>query len=177
MHSSPGQNEMPADRRVSSRLSFIIATGAGAGLIPGAPGTYGSIEGAGIYLGFCVLARRFELAASDFVLLAALDVAVYVVGVLVSKRVCEMLGSKDPGQVVVDEISGQLVTLTPMLFSPSVAGTILGFVLFRFFDITKPLGIARLERLPGGWGVMTDDLAAGVLAGLLVWAGRMLQFF
>ena len=83
-----------------------------------------------------------------------------------------MKADADPQQVVVDEISGQLISLWPLAASASVGGVLMAFVLFRFFDILKPYPIRRLERLPGGLGVMADDALAGGFAAVLVWLGR-----
>jgi phosphatidylglycerophosphatase A len=88
-------------------------------------------------------------------------------------RVARQVDRKDPGIVVVDEVVGQWVTLIALPFTPLTAG--LGFVLFRVMDIAKPWPARDLERVPGGWGIMADDVAAGVYAhlalraGLLVW--------
>lgn len=82
---------------------------------------------------------------------------------------------EDPGSVVIDEVAGQWVTLLlPVLLHqvpPTIPTLIAGFFLFRFFDIAKPWPIRRLERLPGGWGVVADDLAAGLAAGLVLLLG------
>ncbi len=170
------QRSSEADVSVWDRLAFFVATGAGAGLLPGAPGTYGSVEGVAAYLGFCVLARKFNLAPGEILsFLVIINLIIYAIGTLSSGAVCGLLDSKDPQQVVVDEISGQFIALTPMLAAPSVIGTLTGFVLFRLFDITKPLLIRRAERLPRGFGVMTDDALAGVYAAALIWLGRFLR--
>lgn len=158
------------------RLAFFVATGAGAGLIPGAPGTYGSLEGIVLYLSLLGLERRLGLNGFQMVvMLIAANVLVYAVGTLASGSVCRMLDSKDPGQVVVDEISGQLIALTPMLATPTTAGVITAFLLFRAFDIFKPLFIRRAEALPRGFGVMTDDVLAGIYAAILVGLGRAIR--
>ncbi|PYP89177.1 MAG: phosphatidylglycerophosphatase A [Blastocatellia bacterium AA13] len=155
------------------RFAFFIATGAGAGLIPGAPGTYGSIEGVALYVCLAALDRRLGLSGLQVVsMLIAANVIVYAVGTLAAGSVCRMLDSKDPGQVVVDEISGQLIALSPMLASPTLRGMIVGFLLFRLLDIFKPLLIRRVEGLPGGFGVMTDDVLAGIYAAILIGLGR-----
>ena len=83
-------------------------------------------------------------------------------------------GKTDPGEIVMDEVAGQSLTLLPaLLMAPAgfLAGhiwltTILGFILFRIMDIAKPWPIRKLERLPAGWGVLCDDLLAGVYAGV-----------
>jgi phosphatidylglycerophosphatase A len=73
---------------------------------------------------------------------------------------------EDPGLVVVDEVAGMWVTLLFVPFTPLTAA--LGFLAFRLMDIVKPFPARRLEDLPGGWGIMADDLMAGVYANVLV---------
>jgi phosphatidylglycerophosphatase A len=80
--------------------------------------------------------------------------------------VARLAGSKDPGIVVVDEVVGQWVTLATLPLTPLTAG--LGFLLFRGMDIVKPWPARDLERVPGGWGIMADDVAAGVYAHLVL---------
>ena len=78
----------------------------------------------------------------------------------------EPIWGKDHGRVVIDEVAGLFVSV---LFVPAtILNIVIGFVLFRFFDILKPLFIRKLEALPGGWGVMADDLLAGVYANLVL---------
>ena len=92
--------------------------------------------------------------------LAACVVA--AVGVWISGLYQERAGGKDPSEVVIDEAAGFLVT---MAWVPVTAATVsAGFILFRLFDIFKPYPIRRIERLPGGWGVVADDLMAGLYA-------------
>jgi phosphatidylglycerophosphatase A len=150
------------------RVAYGLATGAGAGFAPIAPGTFGALEGVAIFL--AVIA--FPLAPPErTAIIAGLAVVSFVVGVWASKRACEICGLKDPGQVVIDEISGQLIALTPLAFEPSIAGIAVSFLLFRIFDIFKPYPIYKLERLPSGLGVMADDALAGIYAAALVWLG------
>lgn len=139
-------------------LSRFLATGAGSGYCPVAPGTAGSLLAAAMVLfipGFCG------------VTLAAAVVVFFFIGVAVSFEV-EKTAGHDAPIIVIDEIVG---TWTAMLF---VSGRTPGMwlaaalLLFRMFDILKPFPVNRLQRLPGGWGVMADDLAAGVIAGLVV---------
>jgi phosphatidylglycerophosphatase A len=96
-------------------------------------------------------------------------------GVPVSGRVAALRGRKDPGEIVVDEIAGQSVALAGLhAVLPAAASAplrwglvVVAFVSFRVFDILKPGPIDRLQSLPGGWGVMADDLLAGVFSGIL----------
>ena len=156
------------------RLAYIIATGAGAGLIPIAPGTFGSVEGVAIFV--VLWAAIPNSAATEAVITPAgyrlltvvVNLVLFGVGVWASGRVARLLRTEDPGRVVIDEISGQMIALTPLLSGPTWPSVLLGFILFRAFDIIKPYPISRLERLPGGWGIMADDAGAGILAGVIL---------
>jgi len=109
-------------------------------------------------------------SASLFVL-AIINVILFAVGVWASSRTCAMTGVKDPRLIVIDEVSGQLISLTPLVLLPSfsITAVVIGFLLFRLFDIFKPYPIRKLERLHGGLGVMADDALAGVYAAVLLW--------
>lgn len=154
----------------SDRLAYLIAIGFGAGLVPLAPGTVGAAEGVAIFLALVGLHLR---QPSALFLLVLANVIVFVVGVWASSRACKMIGHEDPRQVVIDEVSGQLIALSPLAGSPSVAGVIVAFVLFRLFDIFKPYPIRKLERLHGGLGVMADDALAGIYAAVLIWLSHL----
>lgn len=94
-----------------------------------------------------------------------LVIVVTVLGIWSGNKV-EPIWGKDHGRVVIDEVAGLFASL---LFTPATLPVVItGFILFRFFDIAKPLFIRRLEILPGGWGVMADDLLAGVYANLVL---------
>lgn len=83
-----------------------------------------------------------------------------------SGNIVEPLWGKDHSRVVIDELAGMFISV---LFVPvTIPYILIGFILFRFFDILKPLLIRRLEALPGGWGVMADDVLAGVYANILL---------
>jgi phosphatidylglycerophosphatase A len=152
------------------RFAYALATGFGAGFAPVAPGTFGAIEGVVVFLAFMALSGRLSLSPRlSFILLAMINVALFAVGVWASNRACEISGTKDPSQIVIDEVSGQLIGLTPLFGSVSVAGVIVAFILFRLFDILKPYPIRKLEALPAGFGVMSDDALAGVYAAAIVW--------
>jgi len=100
-------------------------------------------------------------------------VVVFLAGTAAATRVARASGIEDPGIVVVDEVVGMWTSLLFLPFTPVTAA--LGFVLFRIFDVVKPYPARDLEALPGGWGIMSDDLMAGVYANLalrvvmLVW--------
>jgi phosphatidylglycerophosphatase A len=152
----------------SDRVAYALATGLGAGFTPIAPGTAGALEGVAIYL--AIHALHLGQSSSLFVL-AVINVVLFAVGVWASNRTCEMTGVKDPRLIVIDEVSGQLISLTPLALLPSfsIKAVVIGFLLFRLFDIYKPYPIRRLERLHGGLGVMADDALAGAYAAVLLW--------
>lgn len=138
-------------------LAHFLALGFGAGLSPVAPGTAGSL----IALPFVWLFAQFGAWAC-----AAAVVAGFAAGVVYCARAAEALGAADHPAVVWDEVVGMWAALCfiPLSWSALIAG----FLLFRLFDIAKPWPIGRLERAPGGFGIMLDDLAAGLLANLVL---------
>jgi phosphatidylglycerophosphatase A len=154
------------EARGLDRVAYLIATGAGAGLSPVAPGTAGAIEALAIFIATSALLANNTRA--HLWLLIALNVVTFAVGVWAANRACRICELEDPGQVVIDEVSGQLIALAPLALAPSVVGAVAAFVLFRLFDIFKPYPIRKLERFRAGWGVMADDGLAGVYAALLV---------
>jgi len=140
-------------------LALAIST-FGVGYLPLAPGTWGSLVAVGIFLGF---AEVFNGNAFVAVVLVSI-VAVTFVGIWAASRTEALANRKDPSKVVVDEVAGQLISLFPLtLFTHwSIVAVIISFILFRFFDIVKPYPARRLEALKGGFGIMCDDLIAGV---------------
>lgn len=147
----------PATREdlFSGAIPFL-GLGFGVGLIPRAPGTFGTLAAV-------PLAAAAALAGQWVYLL--LTLLAVVGGVVICGETARLLDSHDHAAIVWDEIAGFLVT---MLFVPvTVATVITGFVLFRFFDILKPWPIGRIDRqVGGGLGIMLDDLIAGLLAAL-----------
>jgi phosphatidylglycerophosphatase A len=140
---------------------LAIATGAGSGYAPIASGTVGSVVGLALWLALTGLSPLGYA-------LAALGVA--GVGIWAAGRASEIFRRHDDGRITIDEVAGMLFSLAWLPARPEVAA--LAFVLFRIFDIWKPFPAAAAERLPGGLGVMADDLVAGVyanLGGQLVW--------
>lgn len=146
---------------MTRQLSLFFATAGYVGLIPGAPGTCGSLLAT-------VILFAVSLGTSDIhaeLLLSAIGF-VTVLGVLAADRVARDRGVEDPPIVVIDEVAGQLLTF---LFIPLRWQTLLlGTLLFRAFDIWKPFPLRRAESLPHGVGIMADDLLAGVYANLLL---------
>lgn len=156
--------ENATDKQPSGRLAVIVlASGFGTGYAPVASGTFGTLVG--IPLAWC-MARldpvTWSVAAAAFVWFAC----------AVAGRAESTFGQKDSGKIVIDEVAGFLVS---MAFLPVTPGRLAaGFFLFRLFDVIKPPPARHWERtLPGGYGVVMDDVAAGVWANLaqrLLWA-------
>jgi phosphatidylglycerophosphatase A len=141
-------------------LAIWIATCGTAGYAPVASGTVGSIVGLGLVIGVAHLPLG---SLGRAVALASLAVALFPVGVWSAGKAEQFFSRKDPGQVVIDEVVGQIVTFVaaPDFSWKWMLG---GFALFRIFDIFKPPPARQMERLPAGWGIMMDDVAAGLYA-------------
>lgn len=158
-------------------LAVFIATGGGAGLIPLGPGTWGSLVGLVIAYGAIVICGADVLLLQN-VLIAA-SVVTAAAGIWSGTRAELIFQQKDPSQAVIDEVCGQIITFSfiapylPRLGERWRLWLIVGFVLFRFFDIFKPYPINKLQDLTGGFGVMMDDVLAGIYAAatlsLLLW--------
>ncbi len=138
-------------------LAIAVATAAGAGFVPKAPGTAGSVVGVAIYL---ALDRAGRGAYFPHVI-----IFFFIVGIWASSRVEHMWGH-DAQRIVIDEVVGQMITfgMAAGRYQLSAFYIALGFGLFRLFDIVKPFPIGHLERLKGGAGVIADDVGAGLYA-------------
>lgn len=146
---------------VGEKLAMVIATLGGVGRLPKAPGTFGTL--AALPLCYLVMQWGVEIHLGMVFL-------VTVVGIWASDVAGRVMGHKDPSQVVVDEAAGMLLTMVAA--PPGWLWLVVGFALFRLFDIWKPWPVGWLDRnLTGGLGIVVDDLAAGVYAALF------LQFF
>jgi phosphatidylglycerophosphatase A len=139
--------------------ALVLSTALGVGYVPFAPGTFGSAVGVLLWL---VLPASLSAQA---IAIAALFVVGSWAGTIAEKH----FGRTDPGEVVIDEVMGMLGTL--LLNPVGWRGAIAAFLLFRAADIVKPWPANRLERLPGGIGVMADDLMAAVYANLALRLG------
>lgn len=137
-----------------SRVALAVATFGGTGFFPIAPGTAGSLAALIPYAAVRWAGSPIaDVGAIAFVMAA---------GIWAATRSESLLGGKDPGPVVIDEVAGMLITLA---FLPlSLVGVIVGFLIFRVSDVVKPWPAGAMERLPGGWGVMLDDAFAGLYA-------------
>jgi phosphatidylglycerophosphatase A len=140
------------------RVALAIATCGGSGYFPIAPGTIGSAVGLVVF---------FAVRSAGWLSLEVAAIGLTLVAGAWAATVAEhALARKDPGPVVIDEVLGMLVT---MVLVPATLGTVIaGFFLFRLFDVIKPFPADRLERAPRGWGIMLDDLMAGVYANLVL---------
>lgn len=147
---------------IVSTLAGVLATGLGSGYSPIAPGTAGSIVGIALYWPLATRPVVEQLVALALLVL---------LGVPAAGQVARRGGRKDPGLVVVDEVAGVWATLVFLPFTMPTA--VAGFLLFRVMDVLKPYPARDLERLPGGWGIMADDLMAGVYANLLLRVGLL----
>jgi phosphatidylglycerophosphatase A len=206
----------PAERPGSvkkPRLAIFVATAGGLGYFPKAPGTSGSLAGlalaaAPLWLGFAFSAIYIRSKGGDAsvfvkwngagILDPVLDIQILItilvafLGVWSANRAARFWGVKDPQRVVIDEVSGQHLTLLlgcgvplwwkaqPIPFQSDVPPLglistysvlnwkylLVGFILFRLFDIWKPFPARQAEALPGGWGIMADDWMAGIYAGI-----------
>jgi len=143
-------------------IKLGIVTAGFLGLIPVMPGTFGTLAGVAIAWAL----RTTELYA---LWVAGLAIGLYAVGYSLAGWAERHWGRKDPGSFVIDEVVGYLVTVAWVggglgHGGPSWLTLLMAFLLFRLFDITKPLFVGRAEHLPGGHGIMADDVAAGFLA-------------
>jgi phosphatidylglycerophosphatase A len=141
-------------------LILLIATVGGAGYFPLASGTLAS--------GLAVL--PYFLLRGHTGLYIGITIALFAIGVWSSRQAEQLLKQTDPHAVVIDEVTGYLIAVACLphhWFYPLAA-----FFLFRLFDIWKPFPINRSQNLPGGWGIMVDDVLAGIYTNLILQAGR-----
>ncbi len=141
-----------------SFISKIIATFFGSGFFPIAPGTAASF--------LTVLVYLFWIHGFAGPVQAGIIVILFFAGSLAATRYSRELDQTDPGRIVIDETCGQLIAL--FLCPPSWKAIAAGFILFRIFDIIKPYPINKLEKFPRGWGIMADDVGAGLAAGIVL---------
>ncbi|MBA7636040.1 Phosphatidylglycerophosphatase A [subsurface metagenome] len=154
-------------------MKRLLTSCFGLGRLPVAPGTWGSLPPTIIFGLMC----QFHLSGPSIsIVMVALVLAGSVICVKFAPAAIAATGNTDPREVVADELAGQAVTflVSPFLAISAVSSkdvwiaTGLGFILFRLFDIVKPCPIRRLEKLPEGWGVLADDLLAGVYAAIVL---------
>ena len=149
-------------------LHRLIATGFGAGYFPKAPGTAGAVLAAVIWYGLTFILSPCHLLLAT----ASLIVLFTFLGVR-SSGVMEVYWGKDPSKVVVDEMVGMWIPLLAVN-DGNLLFAFAAFFLFRLFDIFKPLGIRKMEAIKGGWGIMLDDILAGIYCLLILCVLRWL---
>ncbi len=134
---------------------MAIATGVYVGYLPPAPGTLGSLLG---------LLLLWPLKPGTVQVLVTLFLI--GVGIVVADQAARVIGGQDPPAIVIDEIAG--IAVATLLLPPQVQERVVAFVIFRVFDVIKPFPARQAERLPGGFGIVGDDLIAGLYTNLLV---------
>jgi len=164
----------PSPRPERTTWAWLVGTFCGIGQLKPGPGTWGSVAATLIWIflfnfhvfhwghHFVVFAPRF------FPLWPTLILALLatLIGIPAATIVARESVRKDPQNVVIDEVAGQWLTLAAA--APDWRHALAGLALFRLFDITKPWPARQLERLPAGWGIMLDDLAAGLYAAIVL---------
>ena len=151
--------------RFREKLVMFLATGGFVGNIPFAPGTFGSV----VAIPLCYIFSKIKPSLAVFAAVLIIFLAIWI-----AQAAETILKKKDPGSIVIDEIAGMVVTFIGVPFNPVTV--VSGFLIFRALDIAKPFPIRTLERrLPGGSGVVLDDVAAGIYSNLLLHLG--LYFF
>jgi phosphatidylglycerophosphatase A len=148
---------------MKSKPAWLIATVFGCGLSPVAPGTVGSLAG---LASAWALIQFLHLPPFCMLILA---LGLTPIGFWSAGVAAKMLKKEDPGQVVIDEVLGQWVTLAGAL-RVNWKMFLIGFALFRLFDIWKPAPVGHFESLPGGQGIVADDLMAGLYGALVLFA-------
>jgi len=160
-----GWPEGPTCQFIARKKTFwawTIATFFGAGLGKPGPGTWGSVAAVLIWTGTALLLHPspqwlLGLTLAGIVLSVGLGVPAATIAARES-------GREDPGFVVIDEVAGQWITLLGAVFHPDWQHIVVALLLFRVFDIFKPFPVRQLEKLPEGWGIVFDDVAAGLYA-------------
>ncbi len=152
-----------------SFFSVFIATGFGSGFSPFAPGTAGALLATLVWFAF-----SFFVPAEWLVWITVALIAFFAIIGMRATDCVEKYWGKDPSKVVVDEMVGVWIALLAAPAGSILYGS-LAFVLFRLLDIFKPLGIRKMEALPGGVGVMMDDVVAGVYSFIILIAARWLM--
>jgi phosphatidylglycerophosphatase A len=153
-----------------SNLAKIISTAFGVGYFPLAPGTMGSLAALIVYW----ISPEITAIQLAMIILGISALGIYT-ATITEREMKNKLGQErgiDPGIVVIDEVIGMLIAL---LFVPKTAlFLIAAFIFFRIFDITKPYPIRQMERFPGGWGIVLDDVIAGIYANIAIQLGRII---
>jgi phosphatidylglycerophosphatase A len=174
--SPQGPGTPPPPLTFGAFFAYVIGTVGGLGYIKPGPGTWGSFAGLIIYAFIAKLAGTWtfsqRLPTGVAALAFGVTVIVSLLGVWAASRIEDHASKKDPQFVIVDEVSGQMLAYSAALAPLNWKYLLLGFILFRVFDITKPVPARQAENLPGGWGIMADDWVAALFAAALLWVAR-----
>jgi phosphatidylglycerophosphatase A len=136
------------------RLTRTVSTCFGVGYLPVAPGTWASLVAALVF--------KFALVRLTWPIYLAVLLVIGVLGIFAADGFSRRIGRRDPPQIVIDEVVGQWIAFIAV--PPAWLNIAIGFFLFRVFDVLKPFGIRKIEALPGGLGIMADDVAAGLVS-------------
>jgi phosphatidylglycerophosphatase A len=152
---------------MKEKIVNFIATYCYTGNLPWFPGTWGSI--------FTLPLAYYFLIGDYFFNYVYLVCFLFVLGVWSASAYDIFHKTKDAGSIVIDEVVGQLIALLPLYFygNTNLLFYLAGFILFRIFDIVKPLGIKQIQALPGGFGVMLDDVLAGLYSAVIISLGAL----
>src|SRR6202021_900359 len=164
MANSNVQLHPPSEKK--TLWAWAIGTFFGAGLLKPGPGTYGSI--AAVLLWYAAAHTLHPAPTALAIGTAIAPIPATLIGIPAATIVARESGREDPGHVVIDEVAGQWLTLA--VCRPTWPHALLAPLLFRLFDITKPWPIRKLEALSGGWGIMLDDLGAGLFGAIVLLA-------
>ena len=176
-----GKKRVPHEWRKTDWFTALVVTFFGSGMSPKAPGTMGSLAAAIVAYPIAIFSQShlgqdevFYIGGDNFGIFISLTflaaaLFVFFAAIPFVKKAMKDTGSEDPGWIVIDEVCGIFMALAfvpsdVIIHSPWILA--IAFGLFRFFDILKPLGIHKMEKLPGAWGVMADDLLGGIYAGI-----------
>ncbi|WP_457640078.1 phosphatidylglycerophosphatase A family protein [Persephonella sp.] len=152
---NPEKQESKPEESFKTMTAFLLSTGLFVGKIPVAPGTLGTLVGIIPILIYWTKGGQYQLINQ-----ISITMAVFLVGIWASTVIVETYKEKDPEYIVIDEIAGYMVAMIG--FEPTWQNLLMAFVIFRFFDILKPPPIRYFEKLPSGFGVMADDIVAGI---------------
>lgn len=141
---------------MKDKVARSLATLFGIGYLPVMPGTFATLAGILLYL----------LIKKNLFIYLALTAVFIVLGFIVSGKAQKTFGAKDPKEIVIDELCGILIVYILIPFR--ICNLVIGFIIFRFIDILKVYPIDRLERLKKGWGIMLDDIVAGILTNIIL---------
>lgn len=176
-----GKKRVPHEWCGTDKFTALVTTFFGSGMSPKAPGTMGSLAATIVAYPMALLANNLLGNGAELILCRFCCVNLYFLmaalivffgAIPFVNKAMKDTGTEDPGWIVIDEVCGIFMALTFFPTDIIVAHPwflVIAFGLFRFFDILKPLGIHKMEKLPGAWGVMADDLLGGVYAGILLW--------